>query len=302
MPKKLIVVLGATGSQGGSVINAFLANEKYAVRGVTRNTTSAASQALIARGAEMVQASMTDKASLVEAFKGAYAVFGVTVALIKDNETEMGKNMVDACLANHVPLFVWSSLPSMKEATHGKYDMRQFEEKAAVDRYIEQAGQPAVIFYTGLFTENLLGHHVMLHPVTPDKQKWVIRFPIVPADIPQTITWIERDLGQAVVAAIDHWEDEKWKKILTREPTVVCSYTITGAEMAHTITKITGKDVVYSPLLEMGEPAKTLFSFFSEYWYPQEVPSPLLIELGVKFHSFEEYVREEVVPYMNKSE
>ena len=76
----LLVVIGATGNQGGSVISHFLAQSPptYCLRGLTRNTSSAASQALTAKGVEMVAADVDDYASLKRAFDGANAIFSVT--------------------------------------------------------------------------------------------------------------------------------------------------------------------------------------------------------------------------------
>jgi uncharacterized protein YbjT (DUF2867 family) len=48
--KKLIVILGATGNQGGSVAEVFLQEPEWRVRAVTRNPASAKAQALAARG------------------------------------------------------------------------------------------------------------------------------------------------------------------------------------------------------------------------------------------------------------
>lgn len=77
MSEKLIVVVGATGNQGGSVARRFLA-AGYRVRGLTRNTSSPAATALTSAGAEMVQADLDDVQSLKEAFRGANAIFSVT--------------------------------------------------------------------------------------------------------------------------------------------------------------------------------------------------------------------------------
>lgn len=55
---KILTVFGATGNQGGSVIKAILADavlsKEYKIRGVTRDTSKPASQALAAKGVEMV--------------------------------------------------------------------------------------------------------------------------------------------------------------------------------------------------------------------------------------------------------
>lgn len=76
---KLVVVIGATGNQGGSVARRFLAEPAtFSVRGLTRDPGSPASQALAALGAEMVRADLADPAALARALGGASLVFSVT--------------------------------------------------------------------------------------------------------------------------------------------------------------------------------------------------------------------------------
>jgi uncharacterized protein YbjT (DUF2867 family) len=45
--KPLIVVVGATGKQGGSVINALIHSDKWTIRGLSRNISSKDSQVKI---------------------------------------------------------------------------------------------------------------------------------------------------------------------------------------------------------------------------------------------------------------
>jgi uncharacterized protein YbjT (DUF2867 family) len=75
---KLIVVVGATGGQGGSVAKYFLSDPEYIVRGVTRNPEGQKAHDLKALGVEIVKADVGDVESLEKAFEGAYAIFAVT--------------------------------------------------------------------------------------------------------------------------------------------------------------------------------------------------------------------------------
>jgi uncharacterized protein YbjT (DUF2867 family) len=78
--QKIIAVVGATGAQGGGLVKAILADPTgdYAVRALTRDTTSPRAQELGKLGAEVVQADNYDEESLVKAFTGAYGAFLVT--------------------------------------------------------------------------------------------------------------------------------------------------------------------------------------------------------------------------------
>ncbi len=76
----MVAVCGATGKQGGAVVEALLArgSQAFAVRGIARNAASAKAKALAERGVEVVQADFDDVSSLREAFKGAYGAFLLT--------------------------------------------------------------------------------------------------------------------------------------------------------------------------------------------------------------------------------
>jgi uncharacterized protein YbjT (DUF2867 family) len=67
--RKLVVVVGATGGQGGSVINRLLADGSYRLRGITRDIQSKGAQALAAKGVEMVTADLNNQQSIITAFK-----------------------------------------------------------------------------------------------------------------------------------------------------------------------------------------------------------------------------------------
>ena len=78
--KKIIAVVGATGSQGGGLCRAILAdpNGGFAVRALTRDPNKDKAKALAEKGAEVVQADLDDIESLKKAFAGAHGVYCVT--------------------------------------------------------------------------------------------------------------------------------------------------------------------------------------------------------------------------------
>src|SRR5574342_798900 len=78
--KKIIAVVGSTGTQGGGLVRAILAdpNGGFAARAITRDPSKDKAKALAAAGAEVVRADLDDVESLKKAFAGAYGVYGVT--------------------------------------------------------------------------------------------------------------------------------------------------------------------------------------------------------------------------------
>ena len=77
MPK-LIVVVGITGNQGGSVAERFLKDSSYRVRGLTRNPETPKAKEFAAQGVEIVRADLDDVESLKKAFDSANVIFTVT--------------------------------------------------------------------------------------------------------------------------------------------------------------------------------------------------------------------------------
>jgi hypothetical protein len=72
----LIAVVGATGSQGGGLVRAILADpdHEFAVRALTRDPASDKASELATAGAEVVAADLDDAASMRAAFEGAHGI------------------------------------------------------------------------------------------------------------------------------------------------------------------------------------------------------------------------------------
>lgn len=147
---KLIVVLGATGGQGGSVVDTFLELEGWSVRGLTRDAQSEKAKALVAKGVEVVEANSDDQPSLERAFQGATVIFAFTnyYDFFYDvgpeesiaRETQQGSNLARA--AATIPTlerYIWSTLPNTSAITQGKSIVPHFQGKANVDVYIKES-------------------------------------------------------------------------------------------------------------------------------------------------------------------
>ena len=65
-----MVVVGATGKQGGAVVNALLDQGKFSVRALTRDGSSKIAKALAARQVVIAEGNLEDTSSLLKASSG----------------------------------------------------------------------------------------------------------------------------------------------------------------------------------------------------------------------------------------
>ncbi|OQD84357.1 hypothetical protein PENANT_c013G04728 [Penicillium antarcticum] len=72
---KIPTVIGATGTQGGSVVAAALSSGNYKIRVVTRAINSDTSKVLMLNGVVVVVADWNDEQSLVKTSEGSYAIY-----------------------------------------------------------------------------------------------------------------------------------------------------------------------------------------------------------------------------------
>ena len=99
--KKIIVVFGATGAQGGGLVRAILndPNSEFAVRAVTRDPNSDKAKELAKMGAEVVKGEIDDVQSLKRVLTGAFGAYFVTFFwdhFSPEKEKSEAKNMAEA--------------------------------------------------------------------------------------------------------------------------------------------------------------------------------------------------------------
>ncbi|KAL4911659.1 hypothetical protein BDW62DRAFT_207233 [Aspergillus aurantiobrunneus] len=117
MARQNVVVIGATGSQGGSVVAELLQHrDRYHIRALTCDPTKGVAQALAKRGVEVQRADLDDsKEALAAVFAGAHGILALTDFWQKqsiDAEIQQGKAIVDAAaMTTTLQHLVWSALP-----------------------------------------------------------------------------------------------------------------------------------------------------------------------------------------------
>ena len=166
--KKIIAVTGATGSQGGGLVRAILAdpNGGFAARAITRDTNKDKAKALATAGAEVVSADLDNVESLTKAFAGAHAVFAVTnfwEHFSGDKEIQQAKNIAEAAKAAGVKHVVWSTLEDTRKLMspddtrmpilQGRFRVPHFDAKSEADAAF--AGLPTTYLLVSFYWDNL---------------------------------------------------------------------------------------------------------------------------------------------------
>ncbi|MFE2321569.1 NmrA/HSCARG family protein [Streptomyces sp. NPDC059441] len=149
-----ILVLGATGGQGGAVTGALLARGAR-VRGMVRDPQKASARRLADRGVELVAGSLSDRESMAAAMDGAAAVFAFTTPFESgaDAEVAQGRAILAAAGEKRVPHLVFSSVAGADQHS----GVPHFDSKARIEAELASGDVPYTILGPTYFFDNALG-------------------------------------------------------------------------------------------------------------------------------------------------
>lgn len=149
-----VLVLGATGGQGGAVADA-LSRRLVPVRALVRRTDSPAARRLTDRGAELVPGSLDDVEGLAAAMSATSAVFAMTTPFESGTDAEIaqGRTIRAAAGRARVPHLVYSSVASA--TAHS--GVPHFDSKAVIEQDLRAGDTPYTILGPTYFFENALG-------------------------------------------------------------------------------------------------------------------------------------------------
>jgi len=238
----LVVVVGATGIQGGSVIRALAeSNKPYRIRGITRDPSKPAAQEVAKKGVELVAVSLTpeNKDQAFKVFEGATYAFAVTNFwdhLSKEREIADGRLLVDAAKAAKVKLLVWSGLEDYAEVSGGKYThVDHFDGKAEVTRYAKEVGVPVANVQAAGYMSNYL---TMSAPKKQADGSYLMFGLGAPENLASLVD-AHHDYGLFVRAAIESGDLAPPFEMLA------CGEVISNGDIAKQMSEITGKKIVY---------------------------------------------------------
>jgi uncharacterized protein YbjT (DUF2867 family) len=152
MPSGPITVIGATGQQGGAVVEA-LVHHAVPVRAATRNPNGDKARALTQRGVEVVYADLEDEGSVRAAFDGAPAAFAMTTHDGPDGPArEVARGRVIAAAAAHrgLPFLLYSSVGGADRAS----GVPHFDSKRVIEELLLQT-VPVTFVRPTFFMETL---------------------------------------------------------------------------------------------------------------------------------------------------
>lgn len=198
--QRVVAVVGASGQQGGGVVQALKSRGGFRVRALTRRVEAY-------RGAadEVVEADLSRPDTLVAAFKGAYGVFLVTNFWEKSaaSEAQQAQAAIRAAREAGVQHFIWSTLPNVREISGGAFHVPHFTDKAEVNAMVAAAGFPAYTFVEAPFYfQNLIGQ-MAPRPQEDGSKAWAL--PLAPSARCIHIGDIT-DLGKVVAGALERPE------------------------------------------------------------------------------------------------
>jgi len=204
----LLVVFGATGQQGGALVNYVLndpqLSKQYHIRAISRDPSKSAAKALQQKGVEVVSADVSDTSSLAPALKGAHTVFIMTISDFqkgtKAREIAQGKAVADAAVSAKAKYIIFSTLANAGEVSGGKITtVQHFDAKAEIETYIRGLPVKSAFFAPGGFMQNFStmeapqpvgnGTYMMANIMTPES--------VVPLiDIHETGHWVGAILAE----------------------------------------------------------------------------------------------------------
>jgi uncharacterized protein YbjT (DUF2867 family) len=171
MPKDIIAVTGATGAQGGGLVRAILADAsaRFAVRAITRDTSSPGARSLAEAGAEVVAGDLDDPKSIRAAFEGAYGAYCVTfywAHFSPEKELQQAHDMADAAKSAGVHHVIWSTLEDTRgfvpindermPTLMGKYKVPHFDAKGEANKFFSAAQVPTTFLLTSFYWDNFI--------------------------------------------------------------------------------------------------------------------------------------------------
>ena len=276
--KKIIAVMGATGSQGGGVVRAIQSDPGggFKARAITRDPNSDKAKALKDLGAEVVAADIDDEASLRKAFAGAYGAYCVTffwAHFSPEKEQQNARNMANAAKAAGLQHVIWSTLEDTRKwvplsdnrmpTLQGKYKVPHFDAKGEVNHVFTDAGVPTTFLNTTFYWDNM--YMFGMGPAKGQDGNYTITFPMGNHKLSGIAA---EDIGGCAYGIFKKGKEATGKTI------GIAGEHLTGAQMAEKLSKALGIKCSYNAVTPEAyrgfgfpgaEDLGNMFQFYSDF-------------------------------------
>jgi uncharacterized protein YbjT (DUF2867 family) len=276
--QKIIAIVGATGAQGGGLVQAILNDARggFAARAITRDVNSAKATALAGRGAQVVAADLDDEASLAKALAGAHGAYFVTnfwEHFSPEKEQAQARNL--AAAAKHAGLahVIWSTLEDTRKwvplsdprmpTLMGRYKVPHFDAKGEADAYFREAGVPTTFLLTSFYWDNLI--HFGMGPKPTGDGRLAFTLPMADRKLAGIAA---EDIGRCAYGVF-----RKGAETIGRTIGIAGEH-LTGAQMASAMSAALGREVVYNAVTPAqyrgfgfpgAEDLGNMFQFYAEF-------------------------------------
>jgi uncharacterized protein YbjT (DUF2867 family) len=250
--KKIIVVFGATGAQGGGLAHAILndSNSEFSVRAVTRDIHSEKAKELSRLGAEVVTGDIDDMDSMKKVLGGAYGAFFVTffwAHFSAEKETGEAKNMAAAAKQAGLKHVIYSTLEDVRKwvplsdssmpTLQGKYKVPHFDGKGEGDQYFIEAGVPVTFMLASYYWENLI--YFGMGPKRGADGKLALTFPMGKKKMAGIAAG---DIGKCAYGILKNGDQLIGKRVGIAGDQLSCG------DMAKALSKSLGEEVSYNEI------------------------------------------------------
>ncbi|MFN8008249.1 MAG: NmrA/HSCARG family protein [Terriglobia bacterium] len=248
--KKIIAVVGSTGSQGNGLVRAILADpsQAFAVRAITRNVNSDKAQQLAKLGAEVVAGDIDNTESMRKAFQGAFGAYCVTFFwdhFSAERELEQARCLAEAAKLAGLKHVIWSTLEDTRlwvplndnrlPTLHGKYKVPHFDAKGESNHFFSERGIPTTFLLTSFYWDNFI--QFGMGPKKGPDGKLALTFPMGNKRLPGIAAG---DIGGCALGIF------KKDSTYIGKTVGIAGDLLTGAQMASSMTRALGKEVRYN--------------------------------------------------------
>jgi uncharacterized protein YbjT (DUF2867 family) len=284
-----VLVIGATGQQGGAVARMLL-ERGHKVRAFTRREESSEAEDLRRLGAEVVHGDLEDRMLIEKAATGCDAIFAMCTPYEggPDAETRHGINCADAAKNVKCRHLVYSSVANADKRTGIPF----FDSKYRVEQYIRSVGVPYTIVAPAYFMENVLSP--MLRP---ELEQGRLSLPL-PGDRRLQQVALS-DLAKLVALAMEERERFLGLRI------DVASQELTCFEQARILSRLSGRTIEYVPTpieeLRKSHPDMAkMFEWFQRTGYSVEIERLQREYPEVEWHTFESWASAQDLAFLKR--